>query len=72
MLEIKPLKVCSYCKHWQETGFTIDPTAPTHWQQVKRHGICELGQRSYPKDERVPSYHSCDKWTEKERSANEK
>ena len=65
MLDIKPPPYCGYCEHFTQTGFTIDSTAPTHWQSVKRHGKCALGQRYYPKDDRVPTYHSCGEWQQK-------
>ena len=65
MLDIKPPPYCGYCEHFTETGFTIDSTAPTQWQSVKRHGKCALGQRYYSKDDRVPTYHSCGEWQQK-------
>ena len=64
MLDIKPPPYCGYCEHFTQTGFMLIP-APTHWQSVKRHGKCALGQRYYSKDDRVPTYHSCDKWEDK-------
>ena len=38
---IKPLEMCCHCQFYRQTGFTIDDTQPTHWQKVRRHGVCE-------------------------------
>ena len=63
-----PLKICKNCKFYNQTGFTIDQTQPTHWQQVRRHGECGFikivfgeSMNSYTSD-----YNTCHEWQEKE------
>ena len=69
MIDNKPfeLECCLYCRYYQQTSFSIDNMQPTHWQRVRRYGLCLFRKIVWGEsfETYTADFHSCPEWKSK-------